>query len=127
MIQEGGIPVGEPLTSLVSKPELFLEHSIRSFPTLLPWEVAVICGVDQWDSSPESRDSHTYQLDSLHHSLYANYINKLFSTAEESVRVRGILPSMFRGDTQLLLNTLSVLLQLGQTAVNAPTDSSVPR
>ena len=113
--------------NLVSKPEVFLEHSIRSFPTLLPWEVAVVCGVDQWDLSSEPHDTHTHQPDSLYHSLYANYINKLFSTAEESVRMRGILSSMFRSDIQLLLNTLSILLKLGQTTVNAPIDSNVPR
>ena len=127
MTQEGEFPGGDHLMNLVSKPELFLEHSIKNFPTMLPWEVAVVCRVDQWDLSPESHDSHTDQPDSLLHSLYADYINKLFSTAEESVRVRETLSSMFMSDPGLLLNTLSILLQLGQPTAKAPTYSSVPR
>ena len=128
---------GEELTKMAAKPELFLEHSIKNYPTLLPWEVAVVCGVDQWDSAPdESCDSgvkscdHVEQSDSSLHSLYADYIDRLFSEAKESERTNAQLASMFRSDSELLLNTLSVLLRLdgrGHQEATPPTDCTAPR
>ena len=103
---------------LISKPGQFLEHCIKHFPTLLPWEIAVVCGVNQWDApTTKSCDSHMDQSDSPlphHHSLYVDYISQLFSAAKESVRMRGLLAAIFRGDPVLLLNTLAVLLRLDQ-------------
>ena len=125
--QERGDPGGCQLTKLVSRPEPFLEHCIQNFPSLLPWEVAVVCGVDQWDFKPKSHDSQVDQSHTSLHSLYADYISKLFSAAKESGRLRGMLSSMFKSDTQLLLNTLSVLLRLGQPTASTSSDCDGPR
>ena len=119
------------LTRLISKRGQFLEHCLKHFPVLLPWEIAVVCGVDQWDTVTKSCDSHTDQSDASHHlSLYADYLNQLFSTAKESTRVRGLLSAMFRGDPVLLLNTLNVLLQLdqrNQPKTDSASDCDTPR
>ena len=78
----------------------------------------MVCRVDQWDApTAKSCDDHMDQSDSPmphHHSLYVDYISQLFSAAKESVRVRGLLAAIFRGDPGLLLNTLDVLLRLDQ-------------
>ena len=127
-------PGGNKLTRLISNPGQFLEHCIKHFPTLLPWEIAVVCGVDQWDAATtKSCDSHTDQSDSPlphHHALYIDYISQLFSAAKESARVRGLLAAIFRGDPILLLNTLGLLLRLDQRKQpnSDPTsDSDTPR
>ena len=103
---------------LISKPGQVLEHCIKHFPTLLPWEIAVVCGIDQWDApTTKSCDGHMDQSDSPmphHHSLYVDYISQHFSAAKDSLRVRGLLAAIFRGDSILLLNTLDVLLRLDQ-------------
>ena len=91
----------------------------------------MVCGVDQWDAATKSCDHHTDQSDaSPHHSLYANYINQLFSVGKESARVKGSLAAMFKGDPILLLNTLDVLLRLDQRSqpkTDPTCDSDVPR
>ena len=123
--ESGEDPGGNTLTRLISKPGQFLEHCLKHFPLLLPWEIAVVCGVDQWDAATKPCDSHMDQPDSsLHHSLYADYINQLFSVAKESARVRGLLSAMFRGDSILLLNTLDVLLYLDQRNQPKPDSTS---
>ena len=134
---EGAIG-GEDLEKMAgSNPDVFLEHSIKHFPTLLPWEIAVVCGVNQWDSaSDKSHDSGlnscdcVEQSDSSLHFLYADYIGHLFSEAKESERVSGQLSSMFKSDPDLLLNTLLVLLQAdgrGQKEATPPTDCTATR
>ena len=129
--ESGEDPGGNLLTGLISKPGQFLKHCLKHFPALLPWEIAVVCGVDQWDTATKSCDSHTDQSDaSLHHSLYADYLDQLFSTAKESARVRGLLSAMFRGDLMLLLNTLDVLLKLdqrNQPKADSTSDCGTPR
>lgn len=115
---------------LISKPSQFLEHCLKHFPTLLPWEIAVVCGVDQWDAATKSCDSHADQSDSSLHSLYADYINQLFAASKESTRVKGVLSAMFRGDSNLLLNTMDVLLQLDQKnhpKTHSTSDCNSPR
>ena len=95
----------------------------------------MVCGVDQWDAAATTKlcDSHTDQSDSaessFHHSLYADYINRLFSTARESARVRGLLTAMFKGDSILLLNTLDVLLWMDQrnSQQKTPPTADTPR
>ena len=130
--EEGENPEEVTLTKLLSKPDLFLEHCVRNFPTLLPWEVAVTCGVDQWDSVLESHDHSvksrdlTDQSATSHYLLYAVYINKLFTAAKGNPRLSGRLSAMLRSDPSLLLNTLAVLLQL-DSHVGALSDSSTPR
>ena len=129
--EDGEDPGGNMLTRLISKPSQFLEYCIKHFPTLLSWEIAVVCGVDQWDAATKSCDSHMDQSDvSLHYSLYADYINRLFAVAKESARVKGLLSAMFRGDSNLLLNTMNVLLQLDRRnhpKADYTSDSDTPR
>ena len=127
----GEDPGGNMLTRLISKRGQFLEHCLKHFPALLPWEIAVVCGVDQWDAATKSCDSHTDQSDAWHHlSLYADYLDQLFSTVKKSARVRGLVSATFRGDPVLLLNTLDVLLQLdqrNQPKADSTSDCGTPR
>ena len=124
---DGADPGGMALTTMISKPGLFPKYGVEHFPMLLPWEVAMVCGVNKWDSVSESCDD---QSDTSLHALYADYLNQLFSTAKDNTRVRGQLSAMFRSDPQLLLNTLAVLLHLdgiGQQQTDASSGCSAPR
>ena len=115
---------------IASKPDEFLKYCVEHFPVLLPWEVAVVCGISQWDYSSKSHDSHMDQSDTTLHSLYADYLKQLFSEADESLRVDSLLSSMFKNDQHLLMNSLSVLLQLGGCGLVTPgdmNDCAIPR
>ena len=95
----------QPSLSLCSlfktSPELLVNVCVKSYPHIQPFEVAMVCGIDQSDSGTQSNDSHTDQS-----SAYVNYLDTLLGSSNET---RQKVLESFTFDPDLLLVSMETL------------------
>ena len=97
-----------------------VDLSIRCFPYILPWEVAIVCGIDQLDEGLMSHDSHMDQLMETMatsatqcHTPGRFLFGNCLSQSLQDEQIKSSVLELLESDSDLAMLSLEVLLQLG--------------
>ena len=108
------------------QPLAMVDLSVRCFPHILPWEVAIACGIDQSNEDMVSHDPQ--QLVTMATSATPSQapervtFGKFLSQCLQDEQTNPATMEVFQSDPDLMMLSLSVLLQLGpsKTCLQTP-------
>ena len=99
------------------QPLAMVDLTVRSFPHILPWEVAIVCGIDQSNEDMVSHDPQ--QLVTMATNVTQCQapgkvaFRKFLSQCLQDAQTNPAMTEVFQSDPELMMLSLSVLLQLG--------------
>jgi len=110
-----------------------VDLSIRCFPFILPWEIAIVCGIDQLDEGIMSHDSHMDQLMETMatsvtqcHTAGRLLFGKYLSQSLQDEQIKSSMLEILQSDSDLTMLSLEVLLQLGPSKSSLETPEGNP-
>ena len=122
------VSVGQPPPPRLHEvqPLAMVDLSVRCFPHILPWEVAIACGIDQSNEDMVSHDPQ--QLVTMATSATPCQapgrvtFGKFLSQCLQDEQTNPAMMEVFQSDPDLVMLSLSVLLQLGpsKTCLQTP-------
>lgn len=105
-----------------ARPQALVDLCVTCHPYIMPWEVAMACGLDQSDTSTESCDIQA--TSSVGEATYARYLSRVM--AQEEDRGYQVAESL-RNSPQLLLVSMETLLKQDSSREQLFTESGSPR
>ena len=96
-------------------PSSLVEVCVESWPSVQPWQVAVVCSVGESDCNVESHDRGQPSLD-----VYATYLTRLLGNSEGVREEVGC-------DEELLLASLEMVLRVSPPLHQLAADDGQPR
>ena len=114
------------------QPLAMVDLSVRCFPHILPWEVAIVCGIDQSNEDMISHDPPQQVVTMATNVTQCQApgrvtFGKFLSQCLQDEQTNPAMTEMFQSDPDLMMLSLSVLLQLGpsKTCLQTPDGNPV--
>ena len=104
------------ISLLTSDPEALVSVCVQNWPTVRPWQVALLCSTDQSDHSVESHDTGSeHSLD-----IYTSYLARLLGNSEGVGEEVGC-------DEEMVLASLETVLACGPPLAQLAGEGGQPR